>query len=320
MKGILLIVFIFLAVEIKSQVIFSPPGSEWSYNYLLSMGGAPGAPTYLEKIRYSRDSVLGNDTVKFLTHNRFYLECSSLPVTQTLIRQSGDTVYMRNYATNHTWQILYNFNSLPGQSWQTVIRIDASDTNPPKPLCSYTITVDSVSIISANGFNLKRLHVKYKCPSFGTSFPPYTIEYPATITERYGCDAFMFNYFNETSGWCDNDWFTRFLCYKDNQFGNRQFTSYGCDYQNPLAIDLNSEMGGILQIFPNPVHNTVKITFRKVEDYQIAIYNNLGEKICTFMCRDLENELELGELQNGLYFLVVYNNQGFMAVRKFIKE
>jgi hypothetical protein len=316
-RNIIIGLFVFLFFAVQSQVVFSPPGAAWAYNYKMTMGGAPGAPTYLDKIKYTRDSIMGNDTVKVLVHKRFFLQCSSMSAGPTLIRQSGDTIFMNNFATNHTWQILYNFRATAGQSWQSVLR--TNDYDSLKPLCTYTVTVDSTGTVLENGYSLRRLYVKYRSPSTYYNFPGNTIQYPAVITERFGCSAFMFNYYNESYGWCDHDWFTRFLCYSDPQFGNKQFTSFPCDYQNPLSAEGNLHLNGIVQIFPNPVQKSVLIR-TNVDIYQVRIYSVTGALVYTFSSGFPVYEIDPGELQNGLYFLYAFDKQRLIGIGKFIKD
>jgi len=60
MKKLLpLFVCAFLFGNLKSQIVFCPPGAEWHYNFILPRG------IENEKISYDRDSIIGTETLKF---------------------------------------------------------------------------------------------------------------------------------------------------------------------------------------------------------------------------------------------------------------
>jgi hypothetical protein len=63
--------------------------------------------SYNEQIKYVRDSILGIDTVKILEHKRFFydLNYNINSKALTLIRQRGDTIFMRSRLTQNTWQV-----------------------------------------------------------------------------------------------------------------------------------------------------------------------------------------------------------------------
>ncbi|WP_317896748.1 T9SS type A sorting domain-containing protein [Aurantibacillus circumpalustris] len=314
-KIVLLLLISLIASTTKSQVVFSPPGAEWSYNIYWSGGGNPAWQyTYLEKIIYKKDSILNSDTLKVLTHNRFYLECDQGIAKTTLIKQKGDTIFMSNRGTRNQWEILYNFNTQAGQSWQTSVRTNLYSTDS-NAVYVYTITVDSTTTINQNGFNLKRLFVRYA----GGSFPNQASNYAATITERFGCNRFLFNYYNFSRGFCDADWFQTNLCYKDSQFGTKQFTNRPCDFQNITGITEN-ENENIFAVFPNPASNNLTIENKSsTQSLRLEICDLLGKSICK---QNLEGTqtIDVSSLQNGIYFLQVYDKMELLFTKKIVKE
>jgi len=307
-KNFLALFLCFLGCAFKAQVIFCPAGAEWSYNF-----GRPGPnlPATLERITYVRDSVINSETSKVLRHAKFYMECNGL-TDITLIKQKGDTVFMRNSQTNNSWQILYNFNVTAGQSWETTLTV-----------CTYTVKVDSINFVIENGFNLKRLFVTYKrIEQSGNKI------YQAILTERFGCNAFLFNYYNNVYQGCDFDWFLRFLCYKDNQFGIKQFTSYACDYERSMYTGLQSDENTdkIIMTHPNPVVDILSLEFQnktESENYSFQVFDLTGRQLLNFnqsTVIDSKIRLDLSSLQKGAYFLQVIKDRKLSFTKKIIKE
>jgi Fe-S-cluster formation regulator IscX/YfhJ len=293
--------------------VFCPPGAEWHYAFY-----DPNPSISNEKISYVRDSTLGLDIVKVLLHTRFLADKN--PTVQnvlTAIKQKGDTVFMRSNLTQNTWQILYNYAALPGQSWVTNVQAVPSTTITE----TYTITVDSVNYTNVNSYNLKVMYVKY---SYYPFYSIIKIDEKAIITERFGCDNFMFNY----HGYSLNADFSYLnLCYNDNSFGLKQFTSKSCDYiaivdDNALAKDNLNDLN--IKLFPNPSSITINVELlnKKTSDYQLKIINSLGqqEKIEEINKQNDVVTINIHQLKKGIYFLHIFDNDKLMCSEKIIKE
>lgn len=262
------------------------------------------------KIKYIKDTLIASNTVKVIEHTGFYLDCNySLPI-RTLILQKGDTILMRNYLTQNNWQILYNFSLQPGFSYSTTIRSSwDSQTN-----MVFTIVLDSLKNINVNGITLKQQYVKYfsPCNPFG---------HPAVITERFGSNNFMFNYCNAASESCDNDFFKRFLCYKDSTFGTAQFTAFPCDYSNPVGIAENSTNEFSMSIFPNPGAEFIELHFNFNNGHRKIEFTDLSGRIIKQLVLDKNGSVDIRELEAGLYLLSVYSDEGvWIGKSKFIKS
>ena len=298
-KKLLFILTCFLfSYLLRSQIVFLPPGAEWHHTFTHL-----GVPPYLGTVynntsKYIKDSIIGTDTLKVLQHGRFHKECSGgNPLT--FIKQKGDTVFMKNSITQNTWQILYNFAALPGHNWTNTF------LNGDNSIRTYTITVDTVKFINVNSFTLKQLVVKYKF-----SVNANIVSENAKITERFGCDQFLFNYHNETYGFCDIDFFSGFLCYQDSAFGLKQFTNKPCDYN--VQVGLNENVNELLNfnLSPNPANTQLNIDFiTDSKNYKVVILNNLGQIVS-------EKEINSGNkttainiemLANGSYLIKLIN-------------
>jgi len=303
------VLFIFIValinLSLSGQVVFAPKGANWYYSF-----NTHGYENYYwipESIKYVGDSVVGVDTVKVLTHTRFYNNRNVLIASyRTLIKQKADTIYFMNSKTRGTWQILYNFSTPVGQFWQTVV--DDDNGNP----LQYFVTVDSIYFVTRNNLQLKELKVTYIGGKFGSE--------KTRITERYGCRDFMFNYDNPNYTQ-EFDRFGWFLCYRDDAFGVEKFTSIVCDFNNLLQIDNYYARQAKLQIFPNPAQDQVqiKIEGESVEDLVLYVCDISGRLVGVHKMHVGEAlELKTSSYCSGLYLLRLENEGRILENKRMV--
>ena len=280
-----------------SQAVFCPPGAEWHYNfafYTINPSSGYVKSNSNERIKYVRDSVLGSITTKVISHNYFFKgSCNASHAPLTLIKQNGDTIFMRNIRTHHKWQILYNFAAQPGDSWTDSLYSDAN------VLKVFTFKVDSISMVNINGFNLKCLY-----------------SYPYTITERIGANSFLFN-FNTFS--CDGVDYDRFLCYQDSSFGMKQFTSYPCDYSNPVGIEKASLSTKSVKIFPNPANDWFAVEGEFLNgNEEIILTDLLGREVKKALLTHYK-KIDVKDLNSGVFFISILKDKEVVCKSTFIK-
>ncbi len=208
---------------------------------------------------------------------------------------------MRNAYTHHEWQILYNFACQAGQCWQTKISLGPLTASN---VSVFTFCVDSVKYIQHNGYNLKTLFIG-----------PYL-----RVTERLGADWFLFPFFYPMAS--DGDYFYEYLCYQDNAFGIKQFTSKPCSYANLTGLVSSSGVKNDIRIYPNPTNNKLVLDFENINsDCEIRLTNTLGQTVLYRKANFKETEeLNLTTLENGIYFLQVFEKETLIATKKIIKE
>ena len=84
------------------------------------------------------------------------------------------------------------------------------------------------------------------------------------------------------------------------------------------ALNLKS-----LQLFPNPVVSTLNIKTNVDGDYQIKVYNILGEVVYSieesFQNTSISKNIDMGSLNSGVY-LVKVTSQNVTSVKRFIKK
>jgi hypothetical protein len=303
MKKQLLLLFVLLSVsKMNSQVVFCPPGAEWRYEFTVNIFIIAVTNEF---ITYTGYNVIGSDTIKTLSHSKFYLSCNEFNPTTTSIKQRGDTIYFQNHRTQNTWQILYNFAAQVGQGWQTTI---LRENNTP---ITFAYIVDSIGYVNINGLTLKRLYLNNKTQ---------------IITERIGNSDFLFNYSNANSYPCDGDYFRELLCYSDSTLGTKQFSNKPCDYSNLTDLSDYSGRNNKISFFPNPTHDVIHVNIENSDfnsNYELVVFDALGQKselLDTVTNQNKEMSLDLSLLNSGLYFARIYENKKLLANQKIMKQ
>lgn len=276
-------------IQLNAQVIFCPPGSEWRYSFIQYYQYA----VVNEKITYEGYSLSGSDTIKTLKHAQLFKNNSSPSGwAYTHIRQHGDTIFFKNARTQNTWQTLYNFNVSSGHSWQTNYSFK-----------TYTFVVNSVTTVTVNGFSLKKISGYYSY----AGGDPYTV----SITERFGCNEFLFDFAFGNS--TDSYFFQNNLCYKDSVFGSIQFSNKPCDFADYVGLE-EQRNNLSLRVFPNPTSG--RVTFKN-ENYPVKsleLRNTLGELVFR-QAEPLNEVLDLEFLPAGVYFLLAGNGVTADAIK-----
>ena len=288
--------------NLKSQVVFCPPGAEWHYVYnTFSMDPTPD----YENIRAwnGGTALVDGETVTILKHNKIFWRYNTKNIYESYLKQIGDTIFIKNAFTNSKWLILFNYAATAGQSWVTSLSFSG---------VSYTVTIDSVTSSSANGFTLKTLHALYK-----QNNPPRF--YHSSITERIGGYYYLFNFFSGPV--TDGDYMTDRLCYQDSAFGLLQFSNKPCDYSN-LTVVSELNQSSQIKIYPNPATEYINIDFETWGPKQIFITTVLGETISNLDVQSSDTSLHLNvsELKTGIYFLKILEGKNLIASKKIIRN
>ncbi|MCC6371413.1 MAG: T9SS type A sorting domain-containing protein [Bacteroidia bacterium] len=305
MKKLIRCLLILLSVnQAKSQIVFCPPGAEWHYEFKFF-----GYFSYNLPIKYTGDSVINNVNYKKIFHYDIFAKCNDGTRLLTILKQSGDTVFFRNAKTQHSWQILYNFAALPGQTWNTSFL--QSNGN----WATYTITVDSVKNVLINSINHKRLYVK-------NNYNPLS-QYPADtffITERLGCNRYLFNFSNSGLSFCDSPDYYQSLCYSDNSFGSLKFSDKPCNYENLLSVDKSIQKNQNYRILPNPAGSSIRIISEaEVQALKIRIIDISGRELIAIEIQN-QSTVDVSNLNSGVYIVEVRNNKNERYRTKFVKE
>ena len=67
-------------------------------------------------------------------------------------------------------------------------------------------------------------------------------------------------------------------------------------------------------IYPNPVKDILTVSGEDMK--QVTVYNALGQMVKSINCNDNTVQINVNDLQNGMYFVNVINNKGVMTTSK----
>lgn len=287
MKTLLLLTTsLFLTLLSKSQITFCPAGAEWRTIFTRSW---PDQTLETETVVYTGTQVINGETVKVLTHTRFFLNRNFHTTASTYLKQVGDTVFVKNNRTFNKWQILYNFAAQTGDTWKD--SLDLVGSGNPYPV-SYTITVLSTQTVSINGQTLKQLTVNQKHSN------SYRNNFNYTITERLGSELFLFCFGGVAVS--DGDDHIENLCYTDDAFGTYQYSTKSCDYTATVGINEVEKNRADFLLYPNPANNRLKISGSASSSFQIV--NTLGEVMMEGAISENNQEVAIDQLAAGVYF------------------
>ena len=109
------------------------------------------------------------------------------------------------------------------------------------------------------------------------------------------------------------------MCYKENSTLAYQNPEYGTCYHS-VTVGLNSHKNGNYEVFPNPVKDFVSITFSSNSERLVEISDINGKKIIKKLFFEKNVLLNLQKVDNGIYFLNVFDNKNYYQTYKVIVD
>ena len=298
------IFFIFISTILSFNIIgqdFAPIGAEWYYNELFATSGDVD---YI-KLTSEKDTLINGEICRKVT-KRHRLACKDRPDVEYLFSKN-DTVFFLDTIFNE-FQILYVFNAQVGDSW--IIKVKSEE----QVVDTLIITVDSVSIVQINEFDLKALHVTYA--NYDENYP---IEYTSTIIEKIGDVLYMFNWYRADL-FCDMNFTNGLRCYQDSVIG---LYSTGivdsCDYTLlGTGIDEN-ERANLIKIYPNPAKHfvVIEVDYNSILEAELRDIN--GRKVITKQFVS-SLKIDLFDLKRGVYLLIIRDKEEIVGYTKVIIE
>ena len=95
--------------------------------------------------------------------------------------------------------------------------------------------------------------------------------------------------------------------------GNFGFGEYHIIYVHG-AMSLEDVNVTSYNVYPNPVKDVLTVSGEDMK--QVTVYNALGQLVKSVNCNDNTVQINVNDLQNGMYFVNVVNNNGEMTTRK----
>lgn len=89
-----------------------------------------------------------------------------------------------------------------------------------------------------------------------------------------------------------------------------------------MNTGLNPKSPSNIRIYPNPTNELLQIDIDNTNflNSKITVFNMMGRKIITSRLTNENQNIQIGDLQSGIYFTEVYQNGERIAVEKFIKR
>jgi hypothetical protein len=91
----------------------------------------------------------------------------------------------------------------------------------------------------------------------------------------------------------------------DNLLGNEAFSS---------------EIGGTLAIYPNPVKDVLNVKTETMNFESVQIYDVKGRVVKDVIVNQNSSQLNVADLESGVYMIKIVTDQGLSTTKKFIKQ
>jgi Secretion system C-terminal sorting domain len=296
MKKLTWVVLLFaLSIHSNGQTTWCPNGAVWHYGiYWFSTIG------YAE-ISYASDTViLGKPCKRLEEHLRYVITSGPGPeinhYNSLYTYDSNNVVYMFNLIqVSNTWDTLFNFNKIPGESW----RYNNIDT--------FKVTVIDTGTNQINGVNLKWLYVNYH----GAGIPNDTIyNRMGVVTSSYPFGPYNYLFTDPfIAGFCN---------YKDNLFLKYGYSDSVCT-SIPTSLTEIADNQNTIMVSPNPFTNELSFHNLFTQQSFLIIYDVYGQKVLTQKLKDV-TRVDTQFLSNGVYYYQICTDYGICAKGKLIKN
>jgi len=283
---------------------FAPIGAKWYYTEQFAFSGDISY-LWIESVG---DTIIKGKDCKILENNGG-LMCA-FHNTKDFVYYEDSIVYF--YVPEiDTFQILYNSKAQKDSSWTIMFGMDLESK-----LDTIQVVVDSVSYVTINSKELKKLHVSYKSLNSGWE----NLGYGGEIIERIGDNNYLFNLYSLSGIVCDGNYSGGLRCYQDSELG---FYSTGiadsCNYTYKwTGIESNSANTNY-NIYPNPTSDWIEIETMTSEELLITILDLSGKVLIKKISLG-SSRVNLTNLHEGLYILKIKQSDKVLETRKIIKE
>ncbi|WP_373835339.1 T9SS type A sorting domain-containing protein [Bacteroides heparinolyticus] len=317
-KSKVLLLFLLLAAAgaAKAQTHeFAPVGAEWYYSYVNIF------TTGYIHIKAVKDTVIdGTECVKLEKQEHgYYMDpwgigpgLYSVKPRPEYVTNSEDKVYLYRDQTFHLW---FDFDAEVGDSWP----VPPPDNDNLISDTAGFLIVEARGTEMVNGKELKYIDVIDREGSewgYGNYFygqSPYTVR----IYERIGpVGCYMFP---ETHWEADANEGGPFRCYEDEEIGHVSDFPYNCDYINPEYQAVVEQKNDRMEVFPNPVEESVGISMPSNTPFVVKLYDSMGRMIRVLAGKESFLTINLDGLPSGLYFLTCDTETDTFSI-KLIKE
>lgn len=295
--GIMLISFVY-SFSTQGQN-FAPIGASWHYSH----PDVFSPNIYFNKIQVIGDTII--DELKYSILEKSLTGCDSGLKIEYVREENGKIFYYSLASFNY--HLLYDFNLIEGDTLKIIV---PNVFNSFGSIDTLFFAIDSTRKLNINGVELKTQYVRYT----KSSLDDYTYYgFDGKIIERLGHNENMFPWIYSV---CDGPADTGLRCYEDNLIGHYETgIAESCIFTGLEQIQQNK-----IKIFPNPVQSNLVINFTQLpskrEDIFTRIFDITGKIV---LQADFQQNIDVSNLQKGIYFLHLYDLEGKRLSCKFLK-
>lgn len=291
-KTIITLCLFLLTIIGKAQAFeFAPVGAEWYYTRYYRVGyNLTGIAC--DKFTSLRSVEINGVECKEIELYRHLNQYGTVePYTEVrYIHQEGDRIYE---VEDGEMYLLYDFSKEPGEYWVV-------------PKYNDTIRVGSVSYMTLDDGTTRKVMETGPAVNYDLHF--------YYVIEGIGMDVSLFPfYYLDGNPWLEGP----LRCYFED--GAQLISSETeCDYEVLSVDELELNMNAGMVSYPNPTKRTIRIETENMRN--IAIYNNLGERIFETETSGGSFEYDFGDGKTGLYIVKVRMSDGSEFSERIIKE
>lgn len=289
----LLLALILFCISQSYSQNFAPLNTTWHYqDYRWDC-----SRNYFIKVQVERDTMIDD---KYVTILEVYNNENHIPEGRLYIYEEDNRVF---FYEEEEFKILYDFNLSVGDTLLTHIPrnrtfYDFSCTHfdLDDQLISYKtrMIIDSINYSLIDGQELKTLYTRPDGQDMSNDC--FVFE---AITERIGCEVGLCGYYcTQCVAGCHG----HLRCYSDN------LVNY-----HPAVEDCEFILNSVhhpdhlnFVTYPNPTSSSVYLN-DQINANQFTLYNTNGKKVLSGKVD--QNEIQIGDLNKGLYILVLYDSQ-----------
>lgn len=302
MKPLAIILLLILFEQKSHSQYFASNNAVWHYTY----NPSPAISFGYDKITVTGDTVIENKNCKILNiatigYNYWTQTYYNYSNHFEFIYCDSNKVYW--YHTNQFY-MLYNFDAILGEIWY-VPNVDDYGNGIGK------IVVDSINTKIYNSDTLKVIY--QHTDSGNVAFGDFA------IIEKFGNLSYMFPHTSDITG---PEYPGPLRCYSDYLFGQYQNSATPqCEYITQLKQVNNKTFD--FNIYPNPTSDYIKVHINssQINCVKIEFYNILGRVLNSKILEsNTETKISIKDLDSGLYFYRITNNNTYLINGHFIKN
>ncbi len=281
-----------------------PSGAEWTYS------GSTYAGESNLKLIYEKDTMVKQQLCKKIKGRLIKISYGP-PGTPPKITDTLSTEPIFTYAKNDTVFFYYKNSFYPAYYFNAKLGDTLNYENPLIPTFPIKQVIDSVGVVNINSIPLKYYVTKNLSSDNDIADPQQT-----TIMERIGVlDNYIIPYYAPVT-----ESYSSLICYKDDSFQLYQkYPNGSCDYISLTSNVLNEST---VKLSPNPASDKFTLSCSSIDKIQTVLIFDLSAKLRNKI-DVVENgeitEIDISNLQNGLYYVMLTSSSGSTIIKKLIK-